>query len=248
MSTFGVTLLSGGLDSTTVTAFAIDRCDHLTALTFRYGQTHSKEVRCAERVARLMGVEHKILDISFLREVAWYSALTSPDAFALPKDPDEIGTSIPITYVPLRNTTFIALSAAYLESRVLHAIEIEGLSTDDAQAVLYMAPNVIDYSGYPDCRPEFYEQMERTLRYGSKLGTEYGVQMRIETPIIRMSKAEIVRMGVRLKAPLEHTWSCYEGGEKPCGACDSCVLRAKGFEEAGVADPLLVRLEVDRIC
>ena len=244
-TTFGVTLLSGGLDSTTVTAYAKERSDHLTALTFRYGQTHAKEVGCAQRVASIMGVDHKLLDISFLGEVAWYSALTNPEAFPMPKDNSEMemGTSIPMTYVPLRNTVFISLSAAFLESQVLNAIEVEGIASGDVRALLYMAPNAIDYSGYPDCRPEYFEQMSLTLRYGSKLGTQYGVFIEIETPIIQMSKADIVRMGVRLGAPLEHTWSCYESGDAPCGRCDSCILRARGFDQAGVPDPLLARLE-----
>jgi len=164
----------------------------------------------------------------------------------MPKDSAEaeMGTSIPITYVPLRNTVFISLSAAFLESQVLHAIEIEGLASGDVRALLYMAPNAIDYSGYPDCRPEFFEQMSQTLRYGSKLGTQYGVVIDIETPIIHMSKADIVRMGMSLGAPLEHTWSCYESGDAPCCRCDSCVLRARGFDQAGVPDPLLARLGV----
>ena len=244
MKRFGVTLLSGGLDSTTVAAYARDRSDHLTALTFRYGQTHSKEVECAQRIAALMSIEHKLIDISFLGDVAWYSALTSPEAFAIPKETGTqlSGSSIPITYVPLRNTIFLALSAAFLESQVLNAIEVEGHRSADVQACLYMGPNAIDYSGYPDCRPEYFEQMKRTLRYGSKLGTQYGLEIQLDTPIIRLSKAEIVKMATRLKAPLEYTWSCYEGGEVPCGACDSCVLRAKGFAEAGTSDPLLVRL------
>ncbi len=244
MASFGVTLLSGGLDSTTVTAYARDRCDHLTALTFSYGQTHSKEVLCAKQIADLLGVEHKLIDISFLGDVAWYSALTNPEAFPIPKDtsPEQLGASVPITYVPLRNTIFLALSAAFLESHVLYAIEAEGLDIEDVQARLYMAPNAIDYSGYPDCRPEYFEQVAQTLRFGSKLGTQYGVRMQIDTPIINMAKPEIVRLGIRLNAPLDRTWSCYEGSELPCGACDSCVLRAKGFNEARVADPLLVRL------
>ena len=244
MTSFGVTLLSGGLDSTTVTAYAMSRCDHLFALTFLYGQSHSAEVRCAQQIAELLGVEHKLIDISFLGEVAWYSALTNPEAFPVPKggNANEMGASIPITYVPLRNTIFIALSAAYLESQVLHAIEVKGLSSEDVEARLYMAANAIDYSGYPDCRPEYFQQMAQTLRYGSKLGTQYDIHIQVETPIIKMSKPEIVRMGMGLSAPLENTWSCYEGGEVPCGSCDSCVLRAKGFAEAGVPDPLLVRL------
>ena len=244
MAIFGVTLLSGGLDSTTVTAYARERVDHLTCITFHYGQTHSKEVECAGEIAALMEVQHKVIDISMLGEVSWYSALTNPESFPIPGDrsPEEIGFGIPITYVPLRNTIFLALSAALLESEVLHAIEVGGLAPDDARAYLYMAPNAIDYSGYPDCRPEYFEQVAQTLRYGSKLWTQYGVTMQVETPIIQMSKAEIVQMGMELGAPLEHTWSCYRGGKAPCGSCDSCVLRARGFAEAGVPDPLLARL------
>ena len=244
MTSFGITLLSGGLDSTTVTAHAKDRVDELTALTFYYGQTHSKEVDCARKIAELMGVEHRLVDISFLSDVAWYSALTSPELFPVPQDRSagEIGFGIPITYVPLRNTIFLALAAAHLESRVLQAIETQDAEPEQVSARLYMAPNAIDYSGYPDCRPEFFEQAARTLRLGSKLGTQYDIAFEVETPIISLSKAEIVEMGIRLGAPLEHTWSCYEGGDVPCGGCDSCVLRAKGFDEAGVPDPLLVRL------
>ena len=244
MTSFGVTLLSGGLDSTTVTAYARDRVDRLTALTFQYGQSHSKEVRCALHIAEFMAVEHKVINVSFLGQVAWYSALTNPELFPIPHDrsPQEIGFGIPITYVPLRNTIFVALSAAYLESQMLHAIEVEGLKPEETAAHLYMAPNAIDYSGYPDCRPEYFETMRQTLRYGTKLWTQYQVPIEVETPIIGLSKAEIAELGVRLKAPLEHTWSCYEGGEVPCGRCDSCALRAKGFEEAGIPDPLMVRL------
>ena len=244
MTSYGVTLLSGGLDSTTVTAYAKDRVDHMTALTFHYGQTHSKEVDCARQIADLMGIEHKLLDISFLGEVAWYSALTSPEQFPIPQDRSdhEIGFGIPITYVPLRNTIFLSLSAAFLESQVLHDIEIKGLKPENTEAYIYMAPNAIDYSGYPDCRPEYYEKMRESLEYGSKLWTQYNVQIKVETPIISLSKAEIAELGVKLKAPLEHTWSCYGGGDLPCDGCDSCILRAKGFGEAGIPDPLMVRL------
>ena len=241
MTSFAVTLLSGGLDSTTVTAYARSRSDRLTAITFQYGQTHSREVTSAFEVARRLEVDHRLVDISFLGDVAWYSALTNPEAFPLPTDrePSRMGASIPITYVPLRNTTFVALAAAYLESQVLHAIEVEGVAPGDVSAAVYMAPNVLDYSGYPDCRPEFFARMSQTIRYGSKLGAEYGIDIRIETPIITLSKADIVRMAVDLGAPLELTWSCYAGGERPCGACDSCVLRARGFRQAGIPDPAL---------
>ena len=244
MPSYGVTLLSGGLDSTTVAAYARDRVDKMSAITFHYGQSHSREVDCAVQIAGLLEIEHKLLDISFLSDVAWYSALTNPELFPVPtgRSGEEIGHGIPITYVPLRNTIFVSLSAAYLESQVLHAIEVEGVDPSDAAALIYMAPNALDYSGYPDCRPEFYEKMRATLEYGSKLWTEYGVSINIETPIIDLSKAEIAELGVRLKAPLEYTWSCYKGGEVPCDSCDSCILRAKGFAEAGIPDPLLVRL------
>ena len=244
VTSFGLVLLSGGLDSTTVTSYARSRVDRLTALTFQYGQTHSKETQCAALVARELNVKHVPVDISFFGKVAWYSALTSPEAFATPKDrpAEEMGVSIPITYVPLRNTMFLAIAGAYLESEALYSLEAEGLSPQQVQAHIFMAPNAIDYSGYPDCRPEFYEQARQTLMQGSKLWTQYSVPIRIETPIIHMSKAEIVRLGTELNAPLEYTWSCYEGGELPCMRCDSCLLRAKGFAEAGIKDPLLVAL------
>lgn len=244
MPSYGVTLLSGGLDSTTVAAYAKDHVDKMVAITFHYGQSHSKEVGCAARVAGVLDIEHRLLDISFLSEVAWYSALTNPDRFPIPQGrPDkEIGYSIPITYVPVRNTIFLSLSAAYLESWVLYAIEVEGVEASDIVASVYMAPNALDYSGYPDCRPEFFENVRRTLQLGSKLWSEYSVPITVETPIIDLSKAEIAAFGVSLGAPLEHTWSCYKGGEDPCGSCESCVLRAKGFAEAGIPDPLVARL------
>ena len=250
MPSYSVTLLSGGLDSTTVAAYARDRVDNMSAITFHYGQSHSREVDCAARIAGIMGIEHKLLDISFLSNVAWYSALTNPDQFPAPsgRSDEEIGHGVPITYVPLRNTIFLSLAAAYLESRVLYAIEVEGVDASEVAAYVYMAPNALDYSGYPDCRPEFYESMRRTMELGSKLWTEYGVPIRIETPIIDLTKAEIATLGTRLGAPLEQTWSCYEGGEVPCGSCDSCILRARGFAEAGIPDPLLVDLGRARQC
>ncbi|MQG32314.1 MAG: 7-cyano-7-deazaguanine synthase QueC [SAR202 cluster bacterium] len=241
MPSYGVSLLSGGLDSTTVTALAKSKTDHLTALTFHYGQSHSKEVDCAAEVARSLGVTQELLDISFLGKVAWYSALTNPEQFPMPenREASRMGNSIPITYVPLRNTIFVALAAASLESQVLYAIEIEHVLPEDIQAYIYMAPNAIDYSGYPDCRPEFFQKMGESLGYGSKLWTEYHVPLQIEIPIIEMSKADIVRLAMELEAPLELTWSCYQGGEIPCGRCDSCILRASGFRAAGYPDPAI---------
>ena len=241
MPSYGISLLSGGLDSTTVTALAKGKTDHLTALTFHYGQSHSKEVDCAAAVARSIDVEQELMDISFLGKVAWYSALTNPERFPVPEDQDaaKMGNSVPITYVPLRNTIFLSLAAAYLESQALHAIEIEGVTPSDLQAHIYMAPNAIDYSGYPDCRPEFFEKMGESLCYGSKLWTEYHIPLQIEIPIIDMSKADIVRLGIAINAPLELTWSCYQGDKVPCARCDSCILRANGFRDSGYLDPAL---------
>jgi 7-cyano-7-deazaguanine synthase len=210
-------------------------------VTVHYGQTHRRELRAAEEVARALGIEQRIVDVSFFKELAWYSALTQPDRFGVPANRTtyEMEAGVPITYVPLRNTFFLTLGAALLESQALHAIEENGVRPEDVTATLFIAANAIDYSGYPDCRPEFYASAAETLRLGSKLGTQYGVRVKIETPLIALSKAEIVRLAVEVGAPLEHTWSCYEGGERPCGRCDSCLLRAKGFAEAGVADPAL---------
>ena len=244
MPSYGVTLLSGGLDSTTVAAYAKERVDHLWAITFHYGQSNAKEVECAARVAVLLGIEHRLIDISFLSDVAWYSALTNPERFPTPAErtTEDIGFGVPITYVPMRNLIFLSLAAAYLESQALHAIEVGGVKASEVEAAVYIAPNALDYSGYPDCRPEFYEKVRKTVDEGSKLWTTFGVSMKVETPIIQLSKGEIASLGITLGAPLEHTWSCYGGGEVPCGKCDSCVLRARGFAEAGIADPLLVRL------
>mgnify|MGYP001499599690 CR=1 FL=1 len=241
VETFGVSLLSGGLDSTTVTAYAKQRTDHLTAITFMYGQSHTKEVDCAKQVASDLGVNHRLLDVSFLREIAWYSALTNPSTFPIPtgRSAREIGTGIPISYVPMRNSIFLTLAAAFLESQVLHAIEIDGICVSNTRSIIFMAPNAVDYSGYPDCRPEFYKDFAKTFTSGSKLTTEYDIEMAIETPIIEMSKSQIVSMAVKFGVVLEHTWSCYTGGETPCGCCDSCILRSNGFKEAMLDDPLV---------
>ena len=245
MTSIAVTLLSGGLDSTTVTAYAKKRNSQLTALTFNYGQNHSKEIESAKKIVSIMGIEHKLIEIPSLIDLASYSALINPDMFPIPShtNVDEIGHSIPITYVPLRNTIFLSLAASFLESKVLQAIEIDGEKSKNLNAHIYMAPNAIDYSGYPDCRPEYFEYMKQSLFLGSKIGTEYDIPIEISTPIISLSKVEIVRMGMRLQAPIEYTWSCYRGTDFPCSVCDSCILRAKGFKEAGIPDPLLLRLK-----
>jgi len=215
----------------------------LFALTVRYGQTHAREIESAAQVAAELGLPHQVADVSFYRDLAWYSALTGPERFAPPLDraTEAMSEEIPITYVPLRNTFLLTLGAAYLESNALAAIEAEGTPPSEVSATLFIAANAIDYSGYPDCRPEYYQVAGEVFRLGSKLGTHYGVPIEIRTPLIELSKADIVRLALELDAPLAHTWSCYQAGEWPCGRCDSCQLRAKGFEEAGVPDPALVR-------
>jgi len=237
----GVVLLSGGLDSTTVATQAVRDGYELIAVTVHYGQLHSRELDSATNVAAALGLRHEVVNVSFFRRLAWYSALTSPDRFAIPegRSAEEMALDIPITYVPMRNTFLLSLASAYLESHVLEALEIVGDPPDSVVAALFIAANAIDYSGYPDCRPEFYESLTETLRLGSKIGTQYGVPFTIETPLLQMTKAGIVRHAVAIGAPLNQTWSCYEGGSAPCGRCDSCLLRAKGFAEAGVADPAL---------
>lgn len=237
----GVVLLSGGLDSTTVAAQAVRDGYEIVAVTVHYGQVHSRELESAREVAEGLGLRHEIVDVSFFSRLAWYSALTSPDRFDIPegRSVEEMAADIPITYVPMRNTFLLALASAYLESHALQELEGDGGPLEPVQATLFIAANAIDYSGYPDCRPEFYESLAETLRLGSKIGTQYGVPFEIATPLLHMTKADIVHHAVAIDAPLDKTWSCYEGGAVPCGRCDSCLLRAKGFAEAGVADPLM---------
>ena len=235
-----IVLLSGGLDSTTVAAHAVRQGHQVRALSIGYGQRHLRELRSARAVAKHLGIPLIEVDAGFYAGLASHSALTS-HAHAIPegRDPDEMAADIPITYVPLRNTFFVTLAAAALESWLLDEIERNGADPAALEGAIYVGANAIDYSGYPDCRPEFYDAITETIRLGSKLGTAYHVPVRIEAPIITMSKAEIVRHGIELGAPLELTWSCYAGGERPGGVCDSCELRAAGFAAAGVPDPAL---------
>lgn len=216
-----VVLLSGGLDSTTTLAQAIADGHEVVALSFRYGQRHSKELDSAANVAKYYGVKHVIVDIDLSM---FRSALTNKD-IEVPENRDEsqMGSDIPVTYVPARNIIMLSVAAGLCESV-------------DADRI-YIGANVIDYSGYPDCRPEFFYAFEKMINVGTKAGVE-GHPIRIETPILQCSKADIVKLGKKLEAPLHLTWSCYEGGEKACGKCDSCQLRLKGFEEAGYKDEI----------
>ncbi len=214
-----VVLLSGGLDSTTVAAIAKGQGYRILALTIDYNQRHRIELDHAARVAAAIGVERHIVLPLDLRGFGG-SALTAD--IDVPKTGVEPG--IPVTYVPARNTIFLSVALGWAEAAGAHD--------------LFIGVNALDYSGYPDCRPEFIAAFETMANLATRAGTE-GSAFRVHTPLSAMSKADIVREGLRLGAPLALTWSCYDPSPlgTVCGACDSCRLRAKGFEEAGVDDP-----------
>jgi 7-cyano-7-deazaguanine synthase len=218
-----VCLLSGGLDSATCLALARRDGFDCCALSFDYGQRHITELDAARRIAAALGAKaHRVGKIDL--RVFGHSALT--DDIAVPKGRDEaqMGEGIPITYVPARNTIFLSFALAWAE--VLEASDI------------FIGVNALDYSGYPDCRPEFIEAFEKMSNLATKTGVEGITRMKIHTPLIRLSKAEIVLLGAELGVPFGLTHSCYDPDTagRPCGGCDSCVLRAKGFREAGIVD------------
>jgi len=214
-------LLSGGMDSATCLALASRRGGPVHALTVLYGQRHAREVRSARALAAHYRVaRHTVLRLPLGPLLS--SSLTDSHR-PLPNRRRPSGR-IPSTYVPARNTILLSVALGYAESHRLGAI--------------YLGANAIDYSGYPDCRPEYFRAFERLARLATKAGVEEGVTVRIETPLLRLSKAEIVRLGERLGVPWRLTWSCYAGGRRPCGVCDACRLREKGFVEAGRRDPV----------
>lgn len=220
-----VCLLSGGLDSSTCLAVARKEGYECYALSFDYGQRHRYELEAAVRVARALGaVEHRVIRVEL--GALGGSALTAAIDVPKHRSAREMGQGIPVTYVPARNTVFLSLALAYAE--VLGAEHI------------FIGVNAIDYSGYPDCRPEFIAAFEQMANLATKAGVEGRLRMRIETPLLKLSKPEIVRLAMSLGLDFKLTSSCYDPDEagRPCGACDSCLLRRKGFAEAGVTDPL----------
>src|SRR5579871_182266 len=224
----GVVLLSGGVDSTTTLAIAKSQGFDVYALSFRYGQRHEIEVQAARRIAAAFGVQqHNVVTID-LRSFGG-SALTGDMDVPKGRSGDEIGTGIPSTYVPARNTIFLSFALAWAE--VIRAQDI------------FIGVNALDYSGYPDCRPEFISAFERLANLATKAGVEGMSKFTIHTPLIAMSKAQIVRTGVSLGVDYSLTLSCYDPSPAgaACGACDSCQLRRKGFLEAGLSDPTLYR-------
>ncbi|MBT7937282.1 MAG: 7-cyano-7-deazaguanine synthase QueC [Nitrospina sp.] len=220
-----VVLLSGGLDSTTTLALAKKQGFDLFALTFDYGQRHSVELDRARDIAMHFGVvDHQIVKID-LRQFGG-SALTDSIDVPVGRDQEEMTAEIPITYVPARNTIFLSFCLAYAEVKEASNI--------------FIGVNAVDYSGYPDCRPEFIAAFEILANLATKAGVEGKNQMKIHTPLIELSKAEIIEKGLELGVDYGMTHSCYNpGGDgKSCGVCDSCQLRLKGFQEAGVKDPI----------
>ncbi|HEX9879552.1 MAG TPA: 7-cyano-7-deazaguanine synthase QueC [Candidatus Binatia bacterium] len=223
-----VVLLSGGLDSATTLAMARRDGFACHALSFAYGQRHSREIESARKVAASLGaVRHLVLALD-LRALGG-SALTAD--IPIPKDRSmaEIGSGIPVTYVPARNTIFLAHALSWAEV----------LGAED----LFFGANVYDYSGYPDCRREYVDAFERLANLATKAGVEGKCRFRVQTPLIQMTKAEIISQGTAMGVDFGLTWSCYEGTPEgpPCGRCDSCLLRKKGFAEAGLKDPLAAK-------
>jgi 7-cyano-7-deazaguanine synthase len=221
-----VVLLSGGLDSYTAAGIVRAEGFHLYALTVRYGQTHVREIDAARRVANALGVARHVEIALDLRGIA-ASALTG--STSVPKDRPLDSADIPVTYVPARNTIFLGLALAWAET----------IGAED----IVLGVNALDYSGYPDCRPEYVRAFETLAQLATKAGVQ-GVGFRVHTPLIAMTKADIIRRGLELGLDYGITHSCYDPDARgrPCGHCDSCGLRAKGFAEAGVPDPLLERI------
>lgn len=220
-----VVLLSGGLDSTTTLAIACNEGYDTYCLSFRYGQRHAVELQCAKNIAKALGArQHIIVDIDLRTFGA--SALTETD-IEVPKDrsDSEMETGIPITYVPARNTIFLSYALAYAEVLVADTI--------------FIGANAIDYSGYPDCRPEYIEAYQTMANLATQAGVEGKTKLRIRAPLIDKTKAEIIRIGASLGVDYSLTLSCYDPDTEgsACGRCDSCLLRKRGFKEAGIPDP-----------
>jgi 7-cyano-7-deazaguanine synthase len=217
-----VCLLSGGLDSATSLYEAIREGYDVRALTVHYGQSHAKEIVCAREIAKALSIPHEVIPLT----LPWKGSALLDEQIHIPASRDlrKMSAEIPVTYVPARNSIFISLAASWAET--------------ERAAAIFIGANALDYSGYPDCRPEYFEAFERLLAVGTKAGVE-GARIQIKAPLLHLSKKEIVLLAAELQVPLAKTWSCYRGGKLPCGDCDSCLLRSKGFAEAGLPDPLV---------
>ena len=223
-----VVLLSGGLDSATVAAIARAEGFEPCALSFRYGQRHVLELESAARVAASLGIARHVTVEFDLRKFGG-SALTGDYSVPKGRAPEAIAQGIPITYVPARNTIFLSFALAFAET----------LGAED----VYIGVNAIDYSGYPDCRPEYIAAFENLARLATRAGVEGKSRLHIHAPLVALDKAGIIRRGLELGVDYALTWSCYDPTlwGRPCGRCDSCLIRARGFAEAGIPDPRLKR-------
>jgi len=217
-----VILLSGGLDSATVLYWAVKKGYDPQALIFDYGQRHRREVGSARALCKRAGVPYQVISI----KLPWQGSSLLDKKKALPKAKNlkAVGAEIPSTYVPGRNTLFLSYGVSFAEATGAGAVMI--------------GANALDYSGYPDCRPDFITAMSTVFKLGTKAGRQ-GRPIRIIAPLLKLTKAQIIKLGNKLDVPYRLTWSCYSGGKKPCGTCDACLLRAKGFREAGAKDPAI---------
>lgn len=218
-----VCLLSGGLDSSVTAFIAKNQSYDIFALTINYNQRHKKEIESAKKIAKAINAKkHVILNLDLSKFGG--SSLTDKSLdVEVDHKIEEIGKKIPSTYVPARNTIFLSIALAFAE-------------TIDADAI-FIGATAIDYSGYPDCRPEYFKAFQKMAKLATKRGV-VGGKIEIKTPLLHLSKKDIVLKGAELNVPFEKTWSCYKGETKACGRCDSCLLRLKGFEEAGLKDPI----------
>jgi len=219
-------LLSGGMDSATAAAIAKSEGYELHAISFSYGQRHAKELDWARRVGESLGVKRHVVIEFDLRKWGG-SALTDDIPVPFNREKDGMSAEIPVTYVPARNTIFLSFALGYAE--------VIGADT------IVIGVNQLDYSGYPDCRDDYLLAFERMANLATKAGAADGRRFRIYAPLLHLTKAEIIRRGTELGVDYSLTWSCYQGLEKPCGRCDSCMLRAEGFRSAGLPDPLVSR-------
>lgn len=216
-----VVLLSGGLDSATTLYIARSQGYRCHCLIFDYNQRHRKEIQKAIKIAKKAKCDYKLIKISF----PWQGSALLDKRAKLPSDrnTDEMAKDIPPTYVPARNTIFLSMAAGWAETLIADAV--------------FIGATAVDFSGYPDCRPEYFKTYNDLLEKGTRIGVE-GKPVKIEAPLLDKNKSEIIKIGTGLMVPYELTWSCYKGGMRPCLRCDSCLLRKKGFSEAGLKDPL----------